>query len=242
MAKVFHTPDPQPEVIETPKVDTVKIREIINKAEEGYLSPPEIQGLLDAAEIPRAFEAVSSTLSEAKDIAKQAGFPIAMKVVGPLHKSDVGGVALNIEDVIQLKVEFERMIKIPETTGVLIQPMLSGTELFVGVKREEKFGHLVFCGMGGIFIEVLKDVQSALAPVSKEEAFDMITRLKTKKILEGVRGQKGIDIDKYVEIITRVSALVVAAPEIVEMDLNPLLGSEDKIIAVDARINILKNN
>lgn len=242
MAKVYHTPGPQPEIIETPAVDIPKIRKIIDEADDGYISPSQIQGLLDAAEIPRAYEAVAPNLPDAIDIAKKTGFPLVMKVVGPLHKSDVGGVALNIEDVLQLKIEFERMIKIPETIGILIQPMLSGTELFVGVKREDKFGHLVFCGMGGIFIEVLKDVQSVLAPVSKEEALDMISRLKTKKILEGVRGQKGINIERYAEIITRVSALVTAAPEIVEMDLNPLLGSEDNIVAVDARINILKNN
>jgi acetyltransferase len=100
---------------------------------------------------------------------------------------------------------------------------------------------MVFCGLGGIFIEILKDVQSVLAPVSKDEALDMIAKLKGKKILEGIRGQKGINIGAFAEIITRVSALITAAPEIIEMDLNPLLGSGDKIIAVDARINILKN-
>jgi len=169
------------------------------------------------------------------------GYPLVMKVVGPLHKSDVGGVVLNVENTARLKDEFSRMMKIQDTTGILLQQMLSGMELFIGVKREEKFGHMVFCGLGGIFIEILKDVQSALAPVSIDEALDMIAKLKGKKILEGIRGQKGINIGTFAEIITRVSALITAAPEIVEMDLNPLLGSGDKIIAVDARINILKN-
>ena len=180
---------------------------------------------MDAAYIPRAGEAVVTKLNEALNAVKKLRYPLVMKVVGPLHKSDVGGVVLNVENESKLKDEFTRMMKIPETTGILLQPMLSGMELFIGVKREEKFGHLVFCGLGGIFIEVLKDVQSALAPVSKEEALDMIARLKGKKILEGVRGQKGINIEAYAEIITRVSALVIAAPEISEMDLNPLLGS-----------------
>lgn len=240
IAKVYHTPKPQPEVIEIPAVNEKNIRRIIDKAGDGYLSPNEVQGLLDAALIPRASEVITNKIEIAIEEAKNIGFPIAMKVIGPLHKSDVGGVVLNIENEVKLKEEFIRMMTIPETTGILLQPMLSGMELFIGVKREDKFGHLVFCGLGGIFVEVLKDVQSALAPVSQEEALDMISRLKGKKILDGVRGQKGINMKTYAEIITRVSALVMAAPEIAEMDINPLLGSGDKIIAVDARINIKK--
>jgi acetate---CoA ligase (ADP-forming) len=242
LAKVFFTPEPQPEVIEISDVDVKKIRNIVDAAKEGYLSPQEIQGLLDAAYIPRTGEEVVTNIQEALEVVKRLNYPLVMKVVGPLHKSDVGGVALNVNNESKLKEEFPRMMKIPQTTGILLQPMLSGIELFIGVKREGKFGHLVVCGLGGIFIEVLKDVQSALAPVSKEEALDMIARLKGKKILEGVRGQKGINIETYAQIITRVSALVVAAPEITEMDLNPLLGSGDKIVAVDARIKIRKNN
>jgi acetyltransferase len=240
LAKVYFTPEPQPAVIEIPKVDIPKIRKIIKEAKAGYISPAEIQGLLDAAEIPRAGEAWVSNINEAKEEAENLGYPLVMKVVGPLHKSDVGGVVLGVENESKLKEEFNRLMEIPETTGVLLQPMLTGLELFIGVKREEKFGHLILCGLGGIFIEILKDVQSVLAPVSREEALDMISRLKGKKILEGVRGQKGINIAAFAEIITKVSALVMAAPEIVEMDLNPLLGAGDKIIAVDARINIKK--
>ncbi len=118
--------------------------------------------------------------------------------------------------------------------------MLSGIELYIGAKYESKFGHMILCGLGGIYIEVLKDVQSVLAPVSKKEANKMIEKLKSKKILEGVRGQKGIDKNLFVEIIVRVSALIDAAPEIVEMDINPLLANEKNIVAVDARINIQK--
>ena len=242
LAKVYHTPPPQPEVIDQPEVDVAKIRKIVDGAKEGYLTPEEIQGLLDAAYIPRAGEVVVTNLNDALNAVKKLHYPLVMKVVGPLHKSDVGGVVLNIDNESKLKDEFVRMMKIPETKGILLQPMLSGIELFIGVKREEKFGHLVVCGLGGIFIEVLKDVQSALAPVSKEEALDMLSRLKGKKILEGVRGQKGINIESYAEIITRVSALVTAAPEIAEMDLNPLLGLGEQIVTVDARINIRKSN
>lgn len=240
LSKVYFTPQPQPEVIDVPEINNRTIRQIIEKARDGYLSPSEIAGLLDASGIPRASEFVVITLADAKKAAISVGYPVVMKVVGPLHKSDIGGVVLNVKDEKTLTREFTRMIGLPDTNGVLIQPFLSGIELFIGVKKEPKFGHLVFCGLGGIFIEVLKDVQSALTPVSKEEALDMISRLRGKKVLEGVRGQKGINTGIYADIITRVSALVTCAPEIIEMDLNPLLGSEDKIVAVDARINISK--
>jgi acetyltransferase len=118
--------------------------------------------------------------------------------------------------------------------------MLSGVELFVGAKREDLFGHMVLCGLGGIFIEVLKDVNTGIAPISKDAATDLISRLKSYRILEGVRGQEPVNVEHFAEIVARVSALVAAAPEIFEMDLNPLLGRKDKVVAVDARIRIEK--
>ena len=163
-----------------------------------------------------------------------------MKVVGPVHKSDVGGVVLNVKDAEGVKREFARMMQITDTTAVLMQPMLSGTELFAGAKREDKFGHMVLCGMGGIFIEVLKDVSSALSPVSKDDALAMIRRLKGYKIIQGVRGQQGISEEKFAEVLIRLSALLEAAPEIYEMDLNPLLGKGEQVVAVDARVNVVK--
>ena len=131
-------------------------------------------------------------------------------------------------------------MKIKEATGVLLQPMLSGTELFAGVKYEEKFGHMILFGLGGIFIEVLKDVRNVLAPVSFEEVLSEIKLLRSYKIIEGVRGKEGVDEDLFADIIVSLSTLVSIAPEIIEMDLNPLLGKKDSIIAVDARIRIQK--
>lgn len=237
-ARVMNTPPPAPIESSLQEIDKKKIREIIENADSGYLSPVEVQGLLDAAGIPRAGEAVVKTKEDAVKAAQQLGLPVVMKVVGPVHKSDVGGVVLNVKDLNILEKEFDRMMKIKDTTAILLQPMLSGIELFVGAKHEPKFGHLVLCGLGGIFIEVFKDVASGLAPLSKSEALDMIRSLKSYKIIKGVRGQVGVDEEKFAEIIIRLSALVNAAPEIVELDLNPLLGKADKVVAVDARINI----
>jgi acetate---CoA ligase (ADP-forming) len=123
----------------------------------------------------------------------------------------------------------------------LIQPMLSGTELFAGAKYEPGFGHMVLCGLGGIYIEVLKDINAGLAPLSHDEALDMIRRLKGYGILKGARGQKGVNEDHFAEVVTRLSALLMEAPEISELDLNPLLGAPDKVVAVDARICIERN-
>jgi acetyltransferase len=131
-------------------------------------------------------------------------------------------------------------MQIDGAEAVLIQPMKKGIELFIGAKKETKFGHLVLCGLGGIYIEVLKDIQVSLTPVSKKEAIDMIKNLISYKIIEGFRNQEGVDEDIFAEIITKVSNLVSVAPEIIELDLNPLLGNSKEIFAVDARIRIEK--
>ncbi|MBN2745528.1 MAG: acetate--CoA ligase family protein [Bacteroidales bacterium] len=242
LAKIYHTPAPAPLNYKYPDVDEGRIRSIIDFREEsGYLEPHEVTALLDAVGINRAKEAVVRTTEEAIAKATKLGFPLVMKVVGPVHKSDVGGVRLNINDIETVNAEFERMMQIPETTAVLMQQMLSGTELFIGGKFEEHFGHTVLCGMGGIFIEVLKDISYNLVPVSHGEAKDMIRSLKSYKILKGIRNQQGVNTALFAETIEKVSALLHFAPEIMEMDLNPLLGTPEKVVAVDARIRIEKS-
>jgi acetyltransferase len=238
LAKVYHTPSPQEASIKQPEVDVKTIRRIVDNAQNGYLAPALLQELLDAAGISRAGEAVVTSADDAQKAAQKLGYPVVMKVVGPVHKSDVGGVVLNVKTPEAVATEFNRMIKIKDTTAILIQPMLSGVELFVGAKREDKFGHLVLCGLGGIFIEVLKDVNAGIVPIAQTEALDLIRRLKSYKILQGVRGQEPVNEEHFAEIVTRVSALMSAAPEIFEMDLNPLLGRKDRVVAVDARIRI----
>lgn len=239
LAKVYNTPAPA-EAGTLPSIDNKKIREIIDESNNGYISPDKVQQLLDAAGIPRAGEAVVTSAGEAVKEAVRLGYPVVMKVVGPVHKSDVGGVVLNVKDDDTVKKEFDRMIQIKDTTAILIQPMLSGTQIFAGAKKEDKFGHMILCGLGGIFIEVLKDVQASLAPVSYNEADSMIHSLKSYKIIEGVRGQEGVNIEAFKDAIVRLSLLCKAAPEIAEMDINPLLGNSKGVTAVDARIRIEK--
>ncbi|HNV95653.1 MAG TPA: acetate--CoA ligase family protein, partial [Bacteroidales bacterium] len=172
LAQIHNTPKPIQLRDNQYILNKERLSSILANVDNGYLKPAEVQMLLDAAGIPRAGEMVASNVIDAVKAADELGYPVVMKVIGPVHKSDVGGVALNIKSKDAVVKEFERMIKIKDVTGILIQPMLSGMELFIGAKREEPFGHLVMFGMGGIFIEVLKDVQTLLVPVAKDEVLN----------------------------------------------------------------------
>lgn len=244
ICKVYNTPKPQPEHVDTPKIDVERIRKTVERCKDGYMEIADYNELLDAAGISRKKSVEVSKKEDAIAFAKEVGcsndVPLVMKVVGPLHKSDVGGVTLGVKDLDTVAKEFDRLIVIPETYAVEMYPMLDGTDVYIGAIKDPKFGHQIFFGLGGIFIEVLKDVQSALAPITAAEAKEMLKQLKGYKILEGVRGQEGVNIDLYAEQVARVSALVQAAPEIAEMDLNPLLGNPRYVTAVDARIRLEK--
>ena len=244
ICKVYHTPKPQPEHVELPKIDVARIRKTIDRCKDGYMEIADYNELLDAAGISRKKSVEVSKKEDALAFAKEVGcskdVPLVMKVVGPLHKSDVGGVTLNVKDMDTVSKEFDRLMAIKDTYAVEMYPMLDGTDVYIGAIKDPKFGHQIFFGLGGIFIEVLKDVQSALAPITADEAKEMLKQLKGYKILQGVRGQEGVNLDLYADQIARVSALVQAAPEIAEMDLNPLLGNPRYVTAVDARIRIEK--
>ncbi len=240
LAKVVNTPKPQPINPEMPQVDVAAIRKVVERCENGYLGLDDIRALLDAAGINRKQEVEVDKEADAVAFARKVGYPLVMKVVGPLHKSDVGGVVLNVKDEETVVREYNRLIKIPETYAVEMYPMLFGTEVFIGASYDAKFGHQVLFGLGGIFVEVMKDVKAALAPVNKAEALDLLKGLRGYKILKGVRGQEPVNEELFAETVARVSALVQAAPEIKEMDLNPLLGTSKSITAVDARIRIEK--
>lgn len=221
-------------------IDIRAVRKVIDEADEGYLDPDSVGEILDAARIPRVKEGVVSHESALLKLAAETGYPLVMKVVGPIHKSDVGGVALGIGNETDLKEHFRRMMQIDEAVGVLLQPMLEGIELFVGAKYEPGFGHVVLCGLGGIMVEVLKDVSSGLAPLTMAESHRMIQSLKGSKIMDGVRGQEGISKEAFAGILVRLSNMLEFTREIAEMDLNPILGRGSKLVAVDARIRIQK--
>lgn len=240
LPEVFFTPQPFSGVENIPEVDVKKIRQIIDSAESGFLTPNEVTDILDAAGIPRTKEDVVKTEKELLKTLSEFTYPIVMKVVGPVHKTDVGGVVLNIYSEKKAKSVFNELMSIEEANAVLIQNMNSGVELFAGVILEKGFGHAILCGLGGVFIEVLEDVSTSLAPVTQKEALCMIRNLKGYKLIQGIRGGKGVDENIFVDIIKRISTLVEIAPEIQEMDMNPLFGNSDSIIAVDTRIRVEK--
>ena len=247
LSQIMRTPAPAPPEIELFGVDVPKIREIIYREtnrlkfegiDSGYLAPDAVRELLSCAGIPLVPEMVAADKDTLAAFAQKVGYPVVAKVVGPVHKSDVGGVTLNIRTPEHLALEFDRMMGIEGAHAVMVQKMLRGTELFIGAKYEERFGHVVLCGLGGIFVEVLKDVSSGLAPLSYGEAYSMIHSLRGYKIIKGTRGQAGLNEQKYAEIIVRLSTLLRFATEIKEMDINPLLADADEVVAVDARIRI----
>ncbi len=211
LTQVMRTPAPADQQVTIHGVDVPRIRRIIDGIkEDGYIAPALVHELLDSAGIPTVPELVSTSKQEVTDFAERCGYPVVAKVVGPVHKSDVGGVALNIRSRQVLEAEFDRMMQLPEATGVMVQKMLRGTELFIGAK------------------------------LSLAEAQSMIHSLRGYKIIKGTRGQSGINERKYAEIIVRLSTLLRFATEIKEMDINPLLADAENVIAVDARIRVEK--
>ena len=222
------------------------------------------RGLLDigeaeAKEIIEAYGfatpkgSIATTAEQAGNIAQQLGFPVVLKIWSPdiLHKSDVGGVKVGLRSEQEVKDAFDLMMyRIPKKRpdahilGVLVQEMVRGPgkEVIIGMHRDPHFGPLMMFGMGGIMVEVLKDVAFYLAPLTAEEAKQMLLNTKTYHILKGVRGQEGVDIEAIAEGLQRVSQLVTEFPEIKEMDINPyVVGAPGTTpIAVDARISLEK--
>ncbi|WP_329904146.1 acetate--CoA ligase family protein [Porphyromonas pogonae] len=214
-----------------------RIHEIVT-GREGLLPTPLALELLDLAGIKRPQEAIVNSADETLAAARELGFPLAMKVVGPAHKSEVGGVILNVDSMDVITPNYEHLMAIAGAEGVQMSQMVSGIEVFIGVKKEPGFGHLITCGLGGIFVEVIKDIRYALAPINHEEALNMVRSLKSYPIIRGIRGKKGIDEQVIADTLCKVSDLLLAAPEIEEMDINPLMGCEQQLAAVDVVVKL----
>ena len=221
------------------KVDKLKAKKIFDKVKKEKrpnLLEEEGQEVLKAYGLPLPKSALAKTEADAIKIAKQIGYPVVMKIASPqiIHKSDAGGVKVNLTNDSEIKEAFKIIIanakkynKNAEIKGVLIVEMIKGgKELIIGSKLEPGFGPVIMLGMGGIYVEVLKDVTFKLAPVTDKEADDMITSIKTQKILQGVRGEKPSDVSKLSECIQRLSQLVTDFTEIKELDMNPVLVME----------------
>lgn len=219
-----------------PKIDVKAVRSVIEKNKSGFLNPQQVEALLSAAGINCAKQFVVKNLQQAIQQAAKISFPLVMKVVGPVHKTEVNGVMIGIKNNDAVVDAFNTLMKLKDATAVLMQPMISGTEIFIGAKKEDGFGHLILVGLGGIFVEAFKDVSSGLSPLGMEEALSMIHHLKSYPLIKGMRGKQGVNENKIAEVMQKLSALLQAAPEILELDINPLMGNGDELIAVDARV------
>lgn len=240
LAKVYNNSKNEIDNSQEIYIDIQSVREIIDTLPNGYIPTETANDLLKYAGINFVDQFETKNKTELFQIVKSLKYPVVLKVVGILHKSDVGGVILNIKNEEDLLLNFKRLMQIEGAKSVIIQPMKKGIELFIGAKKENIYPHIIMCGLGGVFVEILKDISIKMIPISKEESLNMITNLKTYPILKGIRGQTGINIEEFAKIILKISELLQIAPEIAELDINPLLAFEDEIIAVDARIKIEK--
>jgi acetyltransferase len=221
-------------------------RQILAAAKEAgksSLSAAEVYNILAAYKIPTAGWRMAANADEAVKAAAEIDYPVVVKADAPsiLHKSDMGGVAVDLKDADAVRAAVEKMQRTfsEDDPRFFVQKYLpGGLELIMGAKSEEGLGHAVMFGLGGIFVEIMKDVVFNLTPVSAGEAGQMLAAIKGASMLEGVRGQKGVNRDLLIEIIQRLSQLLTDLPEIQEMDLNPLVAFEDQVFAVDARIAI----
>lgn len=215
--------------------DKTRIEDILKNQGE-QLDPDAVKGIMAATGLKLPFQADVFDKANFAAACERAGYPLVMKVIGPLHKSDVGGVKIGVTDYEKAIIAFDELMKIKDARGVLVQQMIEGTEVIIGAKKEERFGHLIMFGLGGIYTEALKDVSFALAPLGIEECMAMINKIKTLPILKGIRGQKGVSLEVLADYIARLSLLVHNFVQIEEIDLNPVKGYGKELFVVDARI------
>ena len=215
-----------------------------------FLLEPEAKKVVAAYGLVTTNDIVATSPEEAVKIAESIGYPVVMKIVSPevLHKSDAGGVMLSITSPEAVKQAYQEILSNVKNfnpdakiVGILVQEMAEiDREVIVGMIKDPQFGPAIMFGLGGIFVEVLKDVTFRVVPITRYDAMQMINEIKALPILKGVRGQKPIDFDKLVDILINVSRLVTDHPEIEELDLNPVTISPTNAKVLDARIILSK--
>lgn len=210
------------------------------------LSEVEAKDILRGAGFPVVPTVLARTRREAASIAKEIGFPVVLKVVSPqvIHKTDVGGVKLGIRNASQVELAFKEIMSsvcatMPEARidGVSVQPMARpGTEVIIGMSKDPQFGPVIMFGLGGILVELLKDVSFRIVPLTKRDASEMIREVKSYPLMRGYRGHEAVNINLLEDLIVKVSAFVDKTPEIKELDLNPVIAYKDSAVVVDARV------
>ncbi|MEE8133146.1 MAG: acetate--CoA ligase family protein [Nitrososphaerales archaeon] len=243
--------------LRTFEVDRESVRKVFNivkKQDRSHLIEEEGYDVLKAYGFPVPKSVLAKDENECAKAAQEIGYPVVMKVASPdvIHKSDAGGVKVHLANEQEVRNAYKSIMSSVKNyksdakiLGVLVQELVrGGKETIIGAKQDPKFGPLLMFGMGGIYVEVLKDVTFRLAPINEYEAKHMIDTIKTSKLLKGVRGQKPSDVNALVDCLLRLSQLVVDFPEIAEFDMNPLLVLEDGkgCRVVDVRIGLASNS
>lgn len=229
--------------------DKAAVREVLDKVRaqgRDSLTAPEGKRVADAYGIPTPREGLATTADEAAALAEEIGAAVVCKIVSPdiLHKTEAGGVIVGVEGPAAAREAFDKIVANAKAynssatiTGVQVQQLVGGGhEVIVGATTDPTFGKIVAFGLGGVLVEVLKDVTFRLAPLDADEARSMVTGIKAAEVLRGARGAEPVDIDALAEVIQRVSALVTDFPEIREFDLNPVFAAADGACAADIRI------
>lgn len=214
------------------------------------LTEIEAKGLLRQAGLNVVETKLARSEDEAVSTARELGFPVVLKIASPdvVHKTDAGGVKLNLKTSAQVAKAYEDILKsvkekYPEAKiqGVSVQKMAKpGVEIIIGMSKDAQFGPVIMFGLGGVWVEVLKDVAFRIVPLEPRDAHEMVQEIKGRPLLEGYRGQEAVDIGNLEKMILKVSSFVEQHPEIKELDLNPVVAYKDGAIAVDARV-VLEN-
>jgi acetyl-CoA synthetase (ADP-forming) len=203
--------------------------------------------LLDKYKLPYPKSKLATSLEKAIKIAKAFGYPVVLKIISKdiIHKSDVGGVKTNLQNEKELTSAYENLLKSvkkksprSKIEGVLVQKMGAGIEVIIGMKQDSQFGPVLMFGLGGIFVEVMKDVSFRVAPINKDQAEEMINEVKSSAILKGTRGVKPIKISALVDLLVKTSKLSVENKKILELDFNPVMVDEKSAKIIDVRIMI----
>jgi acetyl-CoA synthetase (ADP-forming) len=220
----------------------------VKKSRRNNLTELESREVLTHYNIPLVKGEIVKSVDEAKRLIEKIGYPVALKVVSRqiIHKSDVGGVMLNIKNEKELFQDYHQLIKnieknAPNATidGIFVQEMLPrDIEVIVGGKKDSTFGQTIAFGFGGIFVEIFDDISFRVVPITKEDALEMIKEIKAQKILEGYRGKRPADVNALVDVLLKTSKLLQENPEIKELDINPIFALPDRAVAGDARIII----
>lgn len=235
--KFINKPKEEPKMFEVNRDYALQMLTTSRVNKYGFIDDKIALKVLEAYKMPILPWGIAKTPKEAVDIANKIGYPVALKIVSPdvVHKTDVGGVQLNIKNDEEVKFSFELIIESvkkhiqdAKIEGILIEKMANkGREVILGAKRDKKLGPVLMFGLGGIYVEVLKDVNFRIVPVSKSDAIDMIKGIKTYKLLEGLRGEPPYDIEAIAECIQKLSQLVSEIENIEELDINPLIVYEE---------------